>query len=264
MTYLYISKDETDFSAVADQCHAPGGVTIGSVRDPQGRRIAVLKRPAACDRLKSEIEAGHPAAGPLRELLAELHRMLGRGADAPLTILIHFGGQGRDECIAFTRAMKEAAKSDSKLAGFRFIAVSQYNGCPENFFPNKKFLLPDDAVVDGVFAQWSEGKVEIPVYDHFRGIILLGQALQGLNEKERKAKFSLDAVTKWWRKCLWGESFDSCQNKAYSAAELRVMEQSGLIRDFCRALLYAPDQLERYSDRLPEIVAEITKFLNKE
>ena len=264
MTYLYISKDETDFSAVADQLHAPGVVTIGSVRDPQGRRIVVLKRPAACDRLNSEIGAGHPAAGPLRELLAEMRRLLGRGADAPLTILIHFGGQGRDECIAFTRAMKKAARSDSELTGFRFIAVSQWNGCPESFFQNKKFRLPDDAVVDEVFAQWSAGKVEIPVYDHLRGIVLLGQALQGLGEKERKDKFSPEVGTNWWRGCLWGDNLSQDEQDAFSPAEQRILERSGLLRDFCHALLHAPHKLIQYSDRLPEIVAEITKFLNKE
>ena len=263
MLYIYISKDETDFSAVADQHHALGGVTIGSVRDPQGRRIVVLHRPTACDRLRFEIGAGHPAAGPLRELLAEIRRLLGRGADAPLTILIHFGGQGRDECIAFTQAMNEAARSDSELTGFRFIAVSQYNNCPEGFFLNRRFTLPDDAVVNEVFAQWSEGKNDIPVYDHLRGIVLLCQALQELDEEERKKQFTFDIGIKWWRNCLWDANFSQNEENAFSPMELRILEQSRLIRDFCLALLNAPDKLIRYSDRLPEITAEITNFLNK-
>ena len=77
MLYIYISKDETDFSAVANQRHNVQGVTIGSVADPFSREILVLHRPAVCDRLKSEIGAGHSAAGPLQELLAEMRRLLG-------------------------------------------------------------------------------------------------------------------------------------------------------------------------------------------
>lgn len=261
MLYAYISKDEADYTAVAEQHHDVQGVTIGSVRDPYGRQIIVLQHPVACDRLKLEIEAGQPAGKPLRDLLAELYRQLGRGVHAPMTILIHFGGQRRDECIVFTRVMNEVARSETNLIGFRFIAISQYNACPENFFRNKRFMLPDDAVVNQVLAQWGEGKDEIPAYDHLRGIVLLCQALKGLSEKEKKDKFSSDVGINWWQSCLWGGNFPLDEKMAFSEAERRVMGQSGLVREFCLALLTVPSKLNQYSDRLPEIVAEITELL---
>ena len=260
MLYIYIAKDDDDFRDHADIVREGIGSTIGALRDSRAsRRIVILHRDPVCRHLAEAIDDGAAAEidRHLEGLTAFVRRQLGAGAAGKITVLIHFGGRGREECSIFTRCMNEAADKNSALGGFRFIAVSRYNACPDGFFANGRLSLPDDAAVEAVVEQWKTGESEIPAFDHLRGIVLLCQALRAVGAKEREEKLS---DSSWWVKCLWGDKIPESIDEAFSKAELAVFNENPLLNDFCRGI-YEQLDLERYDDRLDEIAAEIAENL---
>ena len=269
MLYLYIARDEKDFDDCANAVKPIFDSTLGVIHDRCGnRKIVMMHRAPVCRHLSEAIGKGAAAEidHALQELTTLVKKLLGAGAAGEITVLIHFGGQGREECRVFTRLMNEAAVKNPALAAFRFLAVSKTNQCPDGFFRDNRLSLPDDASVDAVLRQWRENASEIPVYDHLRAIVLLCQTLRNMSKEKRGEKFSWRSGVEWWRSCLWGNENPVDTEHAFSTAEMQILKKNGLLNDFCSALLDNPFNLKKYDDddMLHKIVDAVTEALKNE
>ena len=175
-------------------------------------------------------------------------------SDENVTILIHFGGQGREACAQATQVMNEAAQSDSNLQKYKFIAVSQHNRFPEEFFNSDGVLtFPEDNVLNEVVA----GNTPMPAYDHLRGIVLLCQALLQVKDEAKRKRYTENIS--WWQQNLW----DTGAEHIFSAGENKILENSELLKNFCTAIAEYSAELKLPDDigKLDEIVKEITRNL---
>ena len=258
--FVYIAKnDSADFAANA-------GRKVGR---PNGRDAVgilpggfVIHHLPECGLLETALSRDENIAEALIDLVAAGNKTK-VVLDQNVVFMIHFGGQDADTCRAFTRRMNEIAARHDRLSRHRFIAVSRYNNCPDGFFRDGHLLPPNADTINAVLNDWTAGTSEIRVYDHLRGIMLLCQALLGMSQEKREAKFLGRAGAEWWRSCLWGNEAPVAMGRAFSKAEMQILEKNELLHDFCSALMNNLFDLKRYNDddMLLKIVAAITEDL---
>ena len=152
-------------------------------------------------------------------------------------ILIHFGGLDAERCRHFSRRMKSGCTLWGKR--FQFIAVSQANSYPPEYWKNGALVFPDER---------ERPVVHSPDLNHLKSFYRQCQNI--LSEPNYIDRFN---DSEFWFLTLWDGTHPKTFDKAFSESEISLLldDENKDMKDFFETLLFS-------SPSVPDVTAPAT------
>ena len=165
----------------------------------------------------------------LRDLVEEMTHYLPAGFKNDKTaseykILIHFGGMTPVDCMAFTEKMKQGCVCFEKT--FRFVAVSQANSYPPEYWKNGALVFPNERVRSVVHSPDLHHLKSF--YRQCRNILSEPNYIDRFNDRE------------FWFLALWDGLQPKTFDKAFTESEISLLldDENKEMKVFFETLLF--------------------------